>query len=58
MTSPSEQPEDEYGEWTRGNAGEVGRTVTRWVRSLLLPGGWMPVVEWETHPDDLPRPKT
>jgi hypothetical protein len=45
-----DKPEDEYGEWTRGNAGQVGRTVTRWYQGIT--GEWMPIVDWETHPDE------
>lgn len=44
-----ERPADEYGPWTRGNMGRVGRTVTIWVHSPL---GWTPVVDWENHPDE------
>jgi hypothetical protein len=50
------RPEPEYGEWGRGNAGQVGRCVTVWVESLILPGTWMPVVEWEPHPDEVSAP--
>lgn len=50
MTS-DERPPTEYGEWVRGNAGQVGRCVTAWVPSSF--GGWMPVVDWEPHPDEL-----
>lgn len=52
------QPETEYGEWTRGNMGRVGRCVTTYIPSGILPGEWMPVVSWEEHPDEagLPYP--
>lgn len=44
------KPPNEYGEWTRGNAGQVGRTV---VVHTETPFGWMPMVVWEPHPDEL-----
>jgi hypothetical protein len=46
-----QKPPDEYGEWTRGNAGQVGRTVTTYIRAIVG-GGWIPVVDWEPHPDE------
>lgn len=46
----NEQPENEYGEWTRGNTGQVGRTVTSYHQST--PGTWIPMVSWEPHPDE------
>ena len=47
------KPPVEYGEWTRGNAGQVGRTVTTWHPSLMAPGEWIPTVAWEPHPDEI-----
>ncbi len=48
-----ERPPTEYGEWTRGNMGRVGRCVTTYHRSLL-DGDWLAVVSWEDHPDECP----
>lgn len=48
---PDDKPEIEYGEWTRGNAGQVGRTVTDFYWSDIL-GEWLPVVDWQPHPDE------
>ena len=45
------QPPDEYGEYTRGNVGKVGRTMTKWWWSELA-NDWMPIVTWEDHPDE------
>lgn len=42
-----ERPPTEYGPWMRGNAGNVGRTVTTWHPSLLIPGKWTPMVDWQ-----------
>lgn len=49
-----ERPPVEYGEWTRGNAGQVGRTVTRWYWCEWA-NVFMPVVDWEPHPDEVSR---
>lgn len=48
----SEKPANEYGEWTRGNVGQVGRCVTVYCESLFAPGEWIPMVAWEPHPDE------
>jgi hypothetical protein len=56
MGQSGDRPQDEYGPWERGNMGQVGRTVTKWVPSLLFPDGWMPVVDWEPHPDEVEPP--
>lgn len=45
-----QRPPLKYGEWTRGNAGQVGRTVTDWYRTAA--GEWRPIVRWEPHPDE------
>lgn len=49
------QPPTEYGPWVRGNTGEIGRVVTTYVPTDPLPalpaGSWMPVADWEAHPD-------
>jgi len=47
------QPPVEYGRWERGNAGQVGRTVTRWIPGIIATG-WIPAVGWEPHPDEIP----
>jgi hypothetical protein len=47
-----ERPPTEYGEWTRGNAGQVGRLVVTYVENVLAPGEWLPVGDWEPHPDE------
>ena len=54
----AEPPATKYGEWTRGNMGRVGRCVTSYVESLMVPGSFIPVVSWEEHPDEagLPYP--
>lgn len=48
----SARPDPEYGEWTRGNTGQVGRCVTVYVESLLPGAEWLPMVSWEPHPDE------
>lgn len=52
MGQSGARPPTEYGPWERGNTGRWGRTVTTWVESFLIPGEWMPVVDWEDHPDE------
>ena len=42
-------PERKYGEWTRGNAGQVGRCVTVYRET---PIGTIGTVVWEPHPDE------
>ncbi len=42
--------EIEYGEWTIGNTGHVGRTVVRVIDSPL---GKIPAVTWEDYPEGL-----
>lgn len=51
MMAETERPEPEYGEYIRGNVGQVGRTVTTWHKSLVA-GEWIPMVNWEPHPDE------
>jgi hypothetical protein len=41
------KPETEYGPWTMGNAGEIGRMVTTYTSSPIVPGEWMPLTTWE-----------
>lgn len=45
-----EQPKARFGEWTRGNAGQVGRCVTTFHEGFG--GQWFPIVSWEPHPDE------
>lgn len=54
----AEPPATKYGEWTRGNMGRVGRCVTNYVESTLIPGSWIPMITWEEHPDEVGLPYT
>jgi hypothetical protein len=51
MSAVENRPPNEYGEWRRGNAGQVGRCVTvhHWSEAFK---NWMPMVVWEPHPDE------
>jgi hypothetical protein len=52
MKFSAERPKPEYGEWTRGNVGEVGRPVTTWHPVSTAKDCWFPIVSWEKHPDE------
>lgn len=49
----AEVPATKYGNWTRGNMGRVGRCVTSYTESLMVPGTFIPIITWEEHPDEI-----